>query len=147
MKYRKLRIAWSVAWGFVAVLLLIFWVRSYWRWEGVTFWIGAKQQVIVMYQSGRVAARYSDYSAEALVRPSPLFTTLPAIEGAAGAGFMKATLHNGFQVAVPCWFLVPFAFALGVAPWTKTRKELLALLGGTVMLSAGLGLASYAAMK
>jgi hypothetical protein len=30
MKYRKLRIAWSVAWGIVAVLLIALWVRSYW---------------------------------------------------------------------------------------------------------------------
>ena len=30
MKYRKLRIAWSVAWGVVAVLLIVLWVRSYW---------------------------------------------------------------------------------------------------------------------
>src|SRR5689334_1540725 len=29
MKYRKLRIAWSVAWGIVAGLLVVLWVRSY----------------------------------------------------------------------------------------------------------------------
>src|SRR4051794_17100143 len=29
MKYRKLRIAWSVAWGVAAVLLCVLWVRSY----------------------------------------------------------------------------------------------------------------------
>ena len=30
MKYRKLRIAWSVGWGVVAVLLIVLlWVRSY----------------------------------------------------------------------------------------------------------------------
>ena len=32
MKHRKLRIAWSVAWGIVAVLLVALWVRSY-RWH------------------------------------------------------------------------------------------------------------------
>jgi hypothetical protein len=35
MKYPKLRIAWSVAWGVVAVLLCVLWVRSYWRWDRV----------------------------------------------------------------------------------------------------------------
>jgi hypothetical protein len=30
MKHRKLRIAWSVAWGITAVLLIALWVRSYW---------------------------------------------------------------------------------------------------------------------
>ena len=29
MKHRKLRIAWSVAWGIVTVLLCVLWVRSY----------------------------------------------------------------------------------------------------------------------
>jgi hypothetical protein len=33
MKYRKLRIAWSVAWGIVAALLWVLWVRSYWWWD------------------------------------------------------------------------------------------------------------------
>ena len=30
MRFRKLRIAWSVVWGVVAVLLLVLWIRSYW---------------------------------------------------------------------------------------------------------------------
>jgi hypothetical protein len=29
MRFRKLRIAWSVVWGLAAVLLIILWVRSY----------------------------------------------------------------------------------------------------------------------
>jgi len=33
MKYRKLRIAWSVAWGVVCLLLVALWVRSYSRWD------------------------------------------------------------------------------------------------------------------
>ena len=30
MRFRKLRIAWSVAWGVLALLLIVLWVRSYW---------------------------------------------------------------------------------------------------------------------
>jgi hypothetical protein len=30
-----LRIAWSVSWGLVAMLLCVLWVRSYWYWEGI----------------------------------------------------------------------------------------------------------------
>jgi hypothetical protein len=30
MKYRKLRIAWSVVWGLFAVLLCVLWAHSYW---------------------------------------------------------------------------------------------------------------------
>ena len=34
-RFRKLRIAWSVGWGVVAVLLVVLWVRSYWRVDGI----------------------------------------------------------------------------------------------------------------
>src|SRR5690348_17214413 len=37
MKHRKLRIAWSVAWGVVAVLMVPLWVRSYWI-EDIVHW-------------------------------------------------------------------------------------------------------------
>ena len=30
MRFRKLRIAWSVGWGIACVLLIVLWVRSYW---------------------------------------------------------------------------------------------------------------------
>ena len=33
MKYRKLRIAWSVFWSIAAVLLIVLGVRSYWRYD------------------------------------------------------------------------------------------------------------------
>src|SRR5947208_1113873 len=31
LRYRKPRIAWSVFWGLACVLLIVLWVRSYWR--------------------------------------------------------------------------------------------------------------------
>src|SRR5689334_2853665 len=30
MRYRKLRIAWSVVWGLLALAVFVLWVRSYW---------------------------------------------------------------------------------------------------------------------
>src|SRR4051794_2870734 len=30
MRFRKLRIAWSMFWGLACVLLIVLWVRSYW---------------------------------------------------------------------------------------------------------------------
>jgi hypothetical protein len=35
MRFRKLRIAWSVVWGVVAMLLIVLWVRSYWWMDAV----------------------------------------------------------------------------------------------------------------
>ncbi len=36
MKHRALRIAWSVAWGIAAVLLVVLWVRSYWWLDSIS---------------------------------------------------------------------------------------------------------------
>jgi hypothetical protein len=54
MKYRKLRIAWSVFWGIVAVLLVALWVRSYYRDDicGVTF--AAQQRWNFASRDGKV---------------------------------------------------------------------------------------------
>src|SRR5262245_28767768 len=37
MRFRKLRIAWSVVWGVVAVLLIALWVRSYWWLDSISY--------------------------------------------------------------------------------------------------------------
>jgi uncharacterized membrane protein YgaE (UPF0421/DUF939 family) len=39
MRFRKLRIAWSVVWGSAAVLLLAEWVRSYWTSDLYVYWV------------------------------------------------------------------------------------------------------------
>jgi hypothetical protein len=31
MRFRKLRLAWSVGWGLACVLLIVLWVRTYYR--------------------------------------------------------------------------------------------------------------------
>src|SRR4051812_46463488 len=42
MRYRKLRIAWSVVWGIACVLLIALWVRSFSYWDDAVFRIGSK---------------------------------------------------------------------------------------------------------
>jgi hypothetical protein len=37
LRYRKLRIVWSVGWGIACVLLIALWVRSYWRMDVADF--------------------------------------------------------------------------------------------------------------
>jgi hypothetical protein len=43
MKYHKLRIAWSAAWGVVCLLLVAQCVRSYWRFDSVGWRISSKR--------------------------------------------------------------------------------------------------------
>jgi hypothetical protein len=40
MRFRKLRIAWSVGWGSAAVLQCVRWVRNYWTGDLYLYWFG-----------------------------------------------------------------------------------------------------------
>src|SRR6187549_3492704 len=53
MKYRKLRITWSVAWGVVAVLLCVLWVRSYTTWDRC-YWPGSNLGVQLNSDAGHI---------------------------------------------------------------------------------------------
>jgi hypothetical protein len=55
MKHRKLRIAWSVAWGIVAALLVALWVRSYASRDILTWQITAEHWLIVESMRGMVS--------------------------------------------------------------------------------------------
>jgi len=63
MEHRKLRIAWSVAWGIVAVLLVALWVRSYSWLDMVDIPLNRTQIEIGSYH-GYVQASYDGYEAE-----------------------------------------------------------------------------------
>jgi hypothetical protein len=50
MEYRKLRIMWSAAWGLVALVILVLWVRSYWVNEWLQLYRGQSLQNISNYR-------------------------------------------------------------------------------------------------
>ena len=55
MRFRKLRIAWSVAWSVLCVLLVMLWVRSnYWRADRLHCPLWDKQAFVVASMYGRV---------------------------------------------------------------------------------------------
>src|SRR4029079_4558075 len=58
MRFRKLRIAWSVLWGFAAVLLVVLWVRSYQATDvcmARPFCISAYGRVVIWVRENNVA--------------------------------------------------------------------------------------------
>src|SRR3954470_19207851 len=54
MRFRKLRIAWSVFWGLACVLLIVLWGRSYWRWDVVDLHWPTTDSVAFQSLHGRV---------------------------------------------------------------------------------------------
>src|SRR3954451_3787256 len=61
LRFRKLRIAWSVFWGLACVLLILFWVRSYWRIDNIRFPILQTNLVGAWSIQGTIAVYHAMY--------------------------------------------------------------------------------------
>jgi hypothetical protein len=138
MKYRKLRIAWSVAWGLFCVVLIVFWVRSYsWLDSGSLFGkyslasfrgnILFNQPVVLAY-SGPNPPRFSP--------PRYGITSIPADQ----SGLI---IFEG-GLTTPYWLSILPAVATGTAPWIHWRFSLRTLLIGMTVVAAILGLVIWA---
>src|SRR5262245_22850594 len=139
MRYRKLRIAWSMVWGVVAVLLIVLWVRSYsWddcgsvhiplmNWLGFRSNNGAETVYINIIQS---------FQFELVSHPANhLLDSVPNYHG-----FGILHYSPSLAVRVPHWLSVLFVSALGTLPWLRCRFTLRTLLVATTLIAIVLGL-------
>jgi hypothetical protein len=152
MRFRKLRIAFSVTCIVACVLLIALWVRSYWCWDDVAWRLTTKRGFLVSSQSGGAVLDYHEFDSSALAlikwrvrsQPSPDKNLLP-IAGIdeAYAGFLLLNGPDGFLLVIPYWFLVPLTLALAATPWLpmwSRRFTLRTLLIATTLVAVVLGL-------
>ncbi len=149
MKYRRLRIAWSVGWGMAAVLMIALWVRSYWIWDRC-YWPGLPRTQLgtqlssdsghtVTVISPRVAT--SSGSLITISRPGPAPTAYQALYSKETFGFYFTRTPTLFRFDLPYWSPVTASLALGLAPWLiRPRFSLRTLLVATTLAAVGLGL-------
>ena len=145
MKHRKLRIAWSVAWGIVAVLLVALWVRSHWYANdagyvrrGDLFGVESACGSIRPFINAGVAATSRNdwfYSNESLAKSNHSFEH--PIFGWDGADY-PAT----FMAYFPHWLPALLLASVAAAPWItwSNRFSLRTLLIATTLVAVGLGL-------
>jgi hypothetical protein len=169
MRFRKLRIAWSVGWGLLAVLLIVLWVRSYWRSDvaylpdnrmpqlaPTMFWMtevtSSRGQVcwargLLIY--GNLAWTWTIPPIEAKMdfkdgsgRP------LPYVLGFKYKEWSAKTIRrpSEYIFVVPYYFPFFLASSLSLAPWVRyvpCRFSLRTLLIATTVLAVVLGTAVY----
>jgi hypothetical protein len=143
MKYRNLRIAWSVPWGAAAVLLCVLWVRSYW-------WMDTTNPYL----------RHTVTTARGKLWWNPQIfiesnTAAVAFEEAAtkGGRVFSFPIHpvkvtrSSRGIAIPIWFPALFAAVISLAPWIHWSKRfsLRTLLIATTLVAVALGLVVWAA--
>jgi hypothetical protein len=153
MTLRKLRIAWSVAWGLVVVLLLVLWVRSYW--DKDTLILSRPGSTIFLSSvRGQIACSHTtfsdmpdvatDYRWEVTARPKP--DDVDAVQR--GFSFHPGTWDNEFELTFPQWctvLITAIAAAITWLPSPLKRFTLRTLLIGTTLVAIVLGLIVWTA--
>jgi hypothetical protein len=142
MKYRKLRIAWTLVWGVLAILLCVLWIRSYWLNDNLS--IGA----------GRPLASFRPYvtfvsnwgfiqimESRILDNGAWIYSNQPAWERT-DVGF---EWRDDGAIKIPDIFLLVVAVAAGMAPWLNYKRfSLRTLLIATTLVAVVLGLIAWA---
>jgi hypothetical protein len=143
MRFRKLRIAWSVVCAIACVLLIALWVRSYtWR-DGVWGRFSDLQGFVLSSYEGRIQLAlerglgifpWRIVYAEPVERNGPP-NYFPAIE---------CPLSTfGQYWAMPYWLLLALLSPLAAAPWLRLRFSLRTLLIATTLVAVVLGAIVY----
>ena len=143
MKHRKLRIAWSVAWGIVAMLLIGLWWQSFYLCYAIHGTTATP--IIASAVRGVVQAGTTDTSQYrtgwgpgwGLIRFSP---DMVSQQFANKPSWALSVENNSRSVSVPLWSLTAFAAVISVAPWLRWRFSLRTLLIATTAVAVGLGL-------
>jgi hypothetical protein len=147
MRYRKLRIAWSVFWGIATVLLIVLWMRSYGTWDRC-FWTGKYHGRQLNSMLGHVMLVVAELPKQTV----PFYIARTPIEDRFKTSFDKNVLGFYFEhsprvlrIEVPFWSILLVSITTGAASWIrwKWRFSLRTLLIATTLVAVVLGLAVY----
>jgi hypothetical protein len=127
LKFRKLRITWSIVWGVVVLLLAALWVRSYLVYD----------QIIVNYPSG--LEWFIAYSNKGVYIVSTYGLLAPHLE----SWFVGRT-RWGTVVCLPYSLTILVVCAISITPWIHYRFSLRTLLIAMTVFALLIGLVVYA---
>jgi hypothetical protein len=142
MKHRKLRIAWSVAWGITALMLIAIWVKSYQRYYILDVY-NPVSAFRIDSGKGMLSSTFSTRKApwSYLLSTFTYDKVSPAPHSA--WGFYAKSGAGRFDFDLPYWFVV-FSATLAAFPWGFWHHvrgfSLRTLLIATTLIAAMLGL-------
>ena len=156
MRFRKLRIAWSVVCGIIALLLIVLWVRTYWWVESIQIRPTKTRMLVISsmpgvlqidLHEGPLVSLATTHQSTSEWRQFVLDIGQPLELRSQLLVRMK---HDPYEdcISIPYWFAFLLTCAVAGASWirwTKKRFSLRTLLIATTLVAVGLGLAVYAA--
>lgn len=158
LRFRKLRIAWSVVWGIACVLLVALWVRSYWLAELVEMRISDTRALVVGSILGGVSISpyvptvpgYFDFGPRYRYRSEPRYPSEKPRERQVRYFWESATkaklkqiqfaIHPFVAIRLPYFVFVGLAGTFAALPWLRWRFSLRTLLIATTLVALVLGL-------
>jgi hypothetical protein len=151
MKFRKLRIAWSVGCGILCLLLVVLWVRSYWWMDVIGLRLVGARAIAAVSQPGtmELSVAYPSNSAP----PPPvvgssrfMLSSMPQespLHMLWAIGRRVTPTGTTAYVYVPHWFAAFLVAIFAAFPWLPWRFTLRTLLIGMTVLAVVLGVAVW----
>jgi hypothetical protein len=155
MKHRKLRIAWSAAWGIMAIWAIVLWTHTLRNQVKAATWVSKSHYIRFVafrhwmtFTAGRPDWEPPGYlHSIPVVDPGP--RTSPEHKWYAGR-LVRTGIPTGIEITCPLWVPLMLWAALATAPWTSSirnlrRFSLRTLLIATTLVAIALGLIVWAA--
>ena len=145
MRFRKLRIAWSVLCAMACVLLIVLWVRSYWKHD---YLFRFNTNVYSGFESdfGRLSFNRLDFrvfpSRRHAIQAWTFAVIPPTVPDADRRTFQWAHMTGMLQVVAPHWFVFMSTATVATVPWIR-RFSLRALLVVMTVVGVVLGVIAY----
>jgi hypothetical protein len=158
MRFRKLRIVWSVGWGIAAVLLVMLWVRSYYTHDAISAKISpiSPKRIYMTSWLGSIHVGCTDWPIPTgievqtwrrLATPTEEWSRLRELASGWGPllpeptlSFRRGPASHPWQLWTPHWICTVLAGTLAALPWLRRRFSLRTLLIATTLVAVVLGL-------
>ena len=139
-RFRKLRIAWSIGWGVVVVLLIVLWVRSHWVGDGI--YLNVSGRIILASKQGVVSLTTSSVrfvDAPTLQWKTARIDSMMPVLGYTPSWRVRFN-DDGTSIRFPYRLPIAACILTAIGPWAVTRFSLRTLLIATTLVAVGLGL-------
>lgn len=114
MRYRKLRIAWSVVCGIACVLLILLWVRSYQRLDWGEWKCAHHRYVRAHSLDGRIAISFGFDGPR---------TNLLLYQSTHPWDYVHDSIERYNGILFPHWFLIGIVSGFGGLPWIRCSNR------------------------
>jgi hypothetical protein len=142
---RDLRIAVSAVFGVLCVVLLVLWVRSYWKLSTFGEYVTPSHRYhLYSFKGQLVLSKYQrSWAGAELILAVPI----EGLEEVAAhpPGFGIATWYGGDFIVVSYWLMIVANLCLAIMPWLAWRFSLRTLLIATTLIAVVLGLVVWSA--